>query len=83
MLSVAIIYFLIGMGLIFGPEELLRISGQESSSFWVWTIQLLGAALFGLGWVNYLNRAAAIGGIYGRPIVMQNLMFAFPSFISA
>lgn len=81
MLTIALIYFLFGLGLFFIPVELLRISEQESSPFSVWTIQLLGAALLGLGWMNYLNKTASIGGIYGRPLVLQNLMFAFPSFI--
>lgn len=81
MLIIALIYFLLGLGLFFVPEELLRISEQESSPFSVWTLQLLGAALLGLGWMNYLNKTAVMGGIYGRPLVLQNLMFAFPSFI--
>jgi hypothetical protein len=35
--------------------------------------QLLGAALLGLAALNWLSRGSAVGGIYGRPLVVANL----------
>ncbi len=77
----AITYFLLGLGLFFAPDKLLQAAAQEPTAYLLWSTQLLGAALLGLSWMNYLNKSAPIGGIYGRPLLLQNLMFAFPSFI--
>jgi hypothetical protein len=35
-------------------------------------VQLLGAALLGFGAMNWIARGAALGGIYGRAVVMGN-----------
>jgi hypothetical protein len=35
-------------------------------------IQVLGALLLGFAALNWMNRGARIGGIYGRPVSMAN-----------
>lgn len=80
-LATSVTYLLIGLGLFFAPDVLLQAANQEPSLFMLWLAQVLGAAMLGMGWMNYLNKTSPIGGIYGRPLLLQNLMFAFPSFI--
>lgn len=48
----------------------------------VWLGQLLGAAWLGVAAMNWLQRAALLGGIYGRPVVMANLALYFVSALS-
>ena len=47
-----------------------------------WLGQLLGAAWLGIAALNWLQRAALLGGIYGRPIVLANLALYFISALS-
>ena len=37
-------------------------------------VQLLGAALLGFAMMNWMARGAPAGGIYGRPLVVGNLV---------
>jgi hypothetical protein len=41
--------------------------------------QLLGGAWLGLAALNWFTRGQAIGGIYGRPVVLSNLVAYFVS----
>ena len=42
-------------------------------------LQMLSAALLGLGILNWFSRANLIGGIYGRPLALANFLFFFVS----
>lgn len=62
-----------GAILIFAPDEVAALVGsgqEEGAALW---LTLLGAALFGHGQLNWMQRNAPLGGIYGRPVVMANL----------
>ncbi|TAM13153.1 MAG: hypothetical protein EPN56_11175 [Rhodanobacter sp.] len=48
----------------------------------VWLGQLLAAAWLGVAVLNWLQRRATLGGIYGRPIVPANLALYFVSALS-
>ena len=37
-------------------------------------MQLLGAAYLGFAFLNWMNRGASMGGIYGRPLTMPNFL---------
>jgi hypothetical protein len=66
-----------GVLLVFAADEVLpRLSpGFPPSSAWLG--QILGAAWLGLAALNWINRRAILGGIYGRPIVFANLIHYF------
>ena len=59
-----------GALLLFAPAEvsgvLLPVAGRHP------LVQLLGAALLGFGAMNWIARGAALGGIYGRAVVVGN-----------
>ena len=70
---------LMGLGIVtlFAPDEiagLLSRSGQATSGV---VVQILAGALFALGILDWMNRYATIGGIYGRPVVLANFAFFF------
>jgi hypothetical protein len=62
----------LGVGLTFLPQELLAHFGIRPDGTVVLLIQLLGALYLGLATLNWMNRGAQIGGIYGRPVSMAN-----------
>jgi uncharacterized protein (DUF2164 family) len=68
-----------GLALLFLPDVLLPalVSGFPAEAAWVG--QFLGAAWLGVAALNWLQRAARLGGIYGRPVVLANLVLYFVS----
>jgi hypothetical protein len=68
-----------GMALLFAADELLPrlIPGFPRAAAWVG--QLLGAAWLGVAALNWLQRRARLGGIYGRPVVLTNAIVYFVS----
>jgi hypothetical protein len=72
----AIVYLAAGIALIFASEELLGAAGATGTPFERGAAQLLGAALFGFGMFNWMQRHSRIGGIYGRPLVVANFSHA-------
>jgi hypothetical protein len=69
----AVAYFVASLAAIFAGDELLRRGGATGTALELALVQLLGAALFSLAMLNWLNRYSRIGGIYGRPLVVANL----------
>jgi hypothetical protein len=67
------VLLLSGFALLFAPDTLLPalIPGFPPAALWLG--QLLAAAWLGLAALNWLQRAARLGGIYGRPTVLANL----------
>ena len=76
----AVLYGVAGLVLVFAPHEISEFLGQDHSAFTTWTLQSLGAAYLAIGWMNFLNKHAMLGGIYGRPVLLLNVMLASPSF---
>ncbi|MBC7791434.1 MAG: hypothetical protein H7Z74_15925 [Anaerolineae bacterium] len=76
--SVAVL-LVAGLMLLFAPEIVLSrlIAGYPAAGLWLG--QVLGAAWLGVAALNWLNRSAVLGGIYGRPTVMGNLILHFIS----
>ena len=80
LVGAALFQGLYGVALLFLPDELLGLfaldslpspSGVRGALF----AQQFGTALLGLAAVNWIARASAVGGIYGRPLVLGNLTF--------
>ena len=71
-----------GFTLLFAADKVIPrlVTGAVGSGAWVG--QLLGAALIALAWLNWFNRHALLGGIYGRSTVMPNAIFFFVGALS-
>jgi hypothetical protein len=65
-----------GIVALFAPEVFLgAISMANVTPHW--PVQILAAAFLALGMFNWMTRGFAMGGIYGRPVVMTNFTFFF------
>ena len=66
-----------GVALLFAPDLILPrlVPGFPAAGLWIG--QLLGGACLGMAALNWLQRAAVLGGIYGRPVVLANLVLYF------
>ena len=58
-----------GLALLFAPDE---TGGALTAGAGGPLMQLLGAALLGCAAMNWIARGAALGGIYGRAVVVAN-----------
>jgi hypothetical protein len=67
----ALLLFVIGSALLFAPAEVGSVIAPQAAPL---ISQLLGAALLGLGAANWIGRFSAVGGIYGRSLVVGNLV---------
>lgn len=76
---VASAVLLMGLGgvMLFAPDELAAFLGNSGHATGAMVMQLLGGALFAIGFLDWMNRFATVGGIYGRPVVVTNLSFFF------
>ncbi|HEU0076918.1 MAG TPA: hypothetical protein VFQ76_04665, partial [Longimicrobiaceae bacterium] len=66
-----------GLALLFAPDVVLPRLVPGFPAGGVWLGQLLAAAWLALAALNWLSRAALLGGIYGRPVVLCNAAFYF------
>lgn len=71
-----------GIVALFAPEVFL---GAISMANVVphWPVQLLAAAWLALAIFNWTTRGFALGGIYGRPVVLTNFTFYFVAALSS
>ena len=71
-----------GIAMLFAPDALLPalIPGFPPAAAWLG--QLLAAAWLGVAALNWLQRSVMLGGIYGRPLVLANLVLYFVSGLS-
>lgn len=65
---------ILGLLLLFLPQEMMRLLLGGAASGTERTGQLAAAALLGMAGFNWFNRFAKTAGIYGRPIVLGNLL---------
>lgn len=75
----AVFLALCGAALLFLPESVSGLFSPEAGSSpevgGVFFAQQFGTALLGLAAVNWVARASALGGIYGRAVVVGNVVF--------
>jgi hypothetical protein len=76
LLVVGPLYAVAGLALTFAPAEVIEALGGDAGAIATWAGQTAGAGLLALGWSNWIQRHAVVGGIYGRPILLANLLFA-------
>ena len=65
---------LAGVVLQFAPQELASALSMPSRGLVPVVCQLLGGSLLGLACLDWFSRGARLGGIYGRPLVLANLV---------
>jgi hypothetical protein len=71
-----------GAALLFAPDALLPALAPGFPPAAAWLGQLLGAAWLGVAALNWTQRSALLGGIYGRPVVFANVALYFISALS-
>lgn len=71
----AIFLFALGLPMLFASQEILGTSGGGIGLGG----ELLGPAWLGLAALNWSSRGNRVGGIYGRPVLMANLLLFLPS----
>jgi len=67
---------LVGIALLFAPEEVSTAMSHEEGATHALSVQLLGAAFIGFASSNWVVRHAPVGGIYGRAVVVGNQAFS-------
>ncbi|HLT28972.1 MAG TPA: hypothetical protein VK013_02955 [Myxococcaceae bacterium] len=74
MVSSAVFLLLCGAGATFLPAELLQALGTPATAGAVVLVQIGGAAVLGFAMLNWMSRGSVLGGIYGRPLIVGNLL---------
>ena len=69
----AMILALIGISLIFLPNEILDYLQLSVSETLQLLMQIIGSFYFAFAILNWMSKGSLIGGIYGHPIAMANL----------
>ena len=75
--AAAVLLAVCGVAALFLPQELAALVGKAGEPTSPVVMKLLGGAFFALGMLDWMTRFTAIGGIYGRPVVVTNLTFFF------
>ena len=78
-----LVYGAAGLGLIFLPVETISAIGAGAAPAGVWVAQITGAALFALSQLNWMQRFAKVGGIFGRPVLVPNVVFTTVAFFAS
>jgi len=70
----AAVLAVVGLAGSFLPRELLQWLGSPPSVPLELMLQVLGALSLGFAMLDWMARHTVIGGIYGRPVVVGNLL---------
>lgn len=74
MILSALVLAALGLPCVFAPDIVLaRVAGGSSPGAEL-IVQITGALYFGFAGLNWMGRGSLIGGIYGRPVAIGNLM---------
>jgi len=68
----AVFLGVIGIALIFMPDEIKAAAGLNDSSNAQLLLKLMGALYFGFAMLNWMSRFTVIGGIYNKPVSIAN-----------
>lgn len=74
MAASAAFMFILGLGATFAPHELLTHFRAEPRPGLLLLIQAAGALYLGFAMLNWMAKGAMIGGIYGKPVAIGNLV---------
>lgn len=70
----ALTLILLGVPCIFAPDIVLARLGSPASGPELLIVQVTGALYCGFAMINWMGRGNLIGGIYGRPVAVGNLL---------
>ena len=74
MTSSALFCVIIGILLLFLPNEIAEYLNVEPTIITILFLKILGALYLGFGILNWTVKGSLIGGIYNRPIALGNLL---------
>ena len=83
LIATTVFFGLLGIVLIFLPDELLVYYEIENHPMLALLCQLAGAIHFAIAMLNWMNKEKVIGGIYNRPLAVTNFTYLFIAGISA
>lgn len=66
-----------GIALLFSSDSILPALAPGFPGHASWLGQIVGAGWLAVAALNWLSRSTLIGGIYGRPVVLTNLILYF------
>jgi hypothetical protein len=70
----AIVLGLLGVTATFAPDDVIVRMGLPKSRLADLLVQIIGGVYLGFGMLNWMAKGSVMGGIYGRPLVMGNLL---------
>ena len=70
----AAFFLALGIGLDFLPQEIAARVGLGATPMAATLLQVLAAAFLGMGFLNWFSKANPMGGIYSRPLALQNFL---------
>jgi len=77
MTASAVLLALLGLPCMFAPDVVLtRLAGSTSTAAEI-IVQLTGALYVGFAALNWMSKGSLMGGIYGRPVGVGNLLHFF------
>lgn len=74
MIASALFLGAMGVGLSFWPQELLLFFDMDVLPMTVLIMQLAGSLYLSLAILNWMSKSTLIGGGYGRPLLIANLI---------
>jgi predicted acyltransferase len=70
----AVLLLAMALVLMFLPQETAAALGLGNAPMAVLLLQVFSAALLGMGFLNWLSKGNPMGGIYSRPLALQNFL---------
>jgi hypothetical protein len=83
LVAVSAAYAICGLALLFATDEIMASLAPGTPPFALWIAGLLGGALTAFAMLNWLQRHTLMGGIYGRPLLVANLLLLSNTTFSA
>lgn len=77
MTASALFLALLGLPCVFAPDVVLTRLTGGTSVFAEIIVQLTGALYVGFAALNWMSKGSLLGGIYGRPVGVGNLLHFF------
>lgn len=74
MIASSLVMAAIGIPVTFAPQEILHRVQSDATAWEMMVAQLGGALYCGFALMNWMAKGMLLGGIYGRPIVIGNLV---------
>ena len=77
MIICAIFLAVNGFGLSFFPDEISLLLTNDANHIFILILQILGALYLGFSYINWMSKNSLIGGIYNKPLLIENTLHFF------